>query len=382
MPLTEADRRRWIAILDGLPEDQTPDPENRVKVEANLSGFLGNMWLHSTDPEAQGVSSAELQLVAVQYFLNRADPYAAASLAAMTELAETPGGRRAAAKAIDRLAELGVPAPSWYGEEVELAGCWESGDVYGDCRTYFMSFHAPSGDFAFSYTVDYSDFHFDMVTACGHHPDIEELLRPHRERNALFTDRLYVPRKCEPEDVYKGTSRSLDDWDIFCVGGDASEIEFSYIAIRAMWKARLRAIPHADIEPEEMTAPTDEEQGLRNGAFFTYLLTAGRELDEPHIRAIDEMCWFHGFNGFSVSPVSAYVFLERYLPGKYEPRDPVVRAVKDLMPDFVTWAANVTDVPLEAVPHLEYKTGQVLKGYPGWKAMDQEIARFPRPRSL
>lgn len=382
MPMTEDVRQRWISTLDGLPEDQTPDPEDRVKVEANMSGFLGNMWVNSTIPEVQGVSGAELQLVAIQYFLNRADAYSAASLASMTELADTPGGRRAAAKALDRLVKLGVPAPSWHGEEVTLAGCWESGDVYGDSRTYFMSFKAPSGDFAFSYTVDYSDYHFDMVTACGHHPDIEELLRPHRERNAIFSDRLYVPRKCEPEEVYKGTFRSLEDWDIFCVGGDPRKLEFSYIAVRAMWKARLRMLPHEEGDASKMVPPTDDQQALRNGAFLTYLLSGRRELEEPHMKAIDELCWFHGFNGFSVSPVSTYVFLERYIPSKYEPRDPVVRAVKDLMPDFITWAGNVTDVPLEAMPYLEYKTEQALKGYPKWKAMDKEIARVPRPRSL
>ncbi|THV36491.1 hypothetical protein [Glycomyces buryatensis] len=380
--MTEKDRERWIAVLDGLPADQTPDPENRVAVEANMSGFFGNMWLHSTIPEVQGVSAAELQLVAVQYFLNRADPYAAASLAAMTELAETPGGRRAAVKALDRLERIGVPAPRWYGEELVLDECWEGGDVYGDCRTYFMSFRAPSSDFALSYTVDYSDYHFDMVTACGHHPDIEELLRPHRERNAFFSDRLYVPRRCEPVEVYKGTFRSLEDWDIFCVGGDSAKLDFSYVAVRAMWKARMRLLPQVEVDPGEMVAPTDEEQGLRNGAFLTFLLTGRRELGDPQLKAIDEMCWFHGFNGFSVSPVSSFVFLERYLPGKYEPRDPVIRAVRELMPDFVTWAANVTDVPLEAVPYLEHKTEQVLKGYPKWKAMDKDIARVPRPRSL
>ncbi|WP_091039312.1 hypothetical protein [Glycomyces harbinensis] len=380
--MTEADRERWIQTLDGLPADQTPAPDDRIAVEANLSGFLGNMWLNATIPEVQGVSVAELQMVAVQYFLNRADAYSAASLAAMTELAETPGGRRAALKALERLEKLGVAAPSWYGEELVLDACWESGDVYGDCRTYFMSFLAPSGDFALSYTVDYSDFHFDMVTACGHHPDIEVLLSPHRERNAIFVDRLYVPRRCEPLEVYKGTFRSLDDWDIFCVGGDPGKLDFSYVAVRSMWKARLRMLPQVEIDPGEMVAPTDEEQGLRNGAFLTYLISGNRELEEPHIKAIDEMCWFHGFNGFSVSPVSAFVFLERYLPGKYEPGDPVIRAVRDLMPDFVTWAANVTDVPLEAVPHLEYKTGQLLKGYPKWKAMNKDIARIPRPRSL
>ncbi|MCC3761475.1 hypothetical protein K3N28_00070 [Glycomyces sp. TRM65418] len=382
MPMTEEVRKRWIDTLDGLPAEQTPDPENRIAVEANMSAFLGNMWVNATIPEVQGVSMPELQMVAVQYFLNRADAYAAASLAAMTDLADTPGGRRAAIKALDRLERLGVRAPRWHGEELTLGECWEGGDVYGDCRTYFMSFHAPSGDFALSYTVDYSDFHFDMVTACGHHPDIEELLRPHRERNAVFTDRLYVPRPCKPEEVYKGTCRSLTDWDVFCVEGDARRLDFSYVAVRAMWKARMRMLPQMEVDPGEMIAPTDEEQGLRNGAFLMYLVSGRRKLDEPHMKAIDELCWFHGFNGFSVSPVSAFVFLERYLPAKYEPRDPVVRAVKELMPDFVTWAGNVTDVPLEAMPYLEYKTEQLLKGYPRWKAKDEDISRTPRPRSL
>ncbi|WP_156036863.1 hypothetical protein [Glycomyces sp. NRRL B-16210] len=380
--MTEKDRERWIAILDGLPADQTPQPENRVAVEANLSGFLGNMWLSATNPEIQGVSVAELQMVAVQYFLNRADAYAAASLAAMTELADSPGGRRAAVKAVERLEKLGVSAPSWYGEELTLDECWEGGDVYGDCRTYFMSFRASSGDFALSYTVEYSDFHFDMVTACGHHPDIEELLRPHRERNARFADRLYPPRRCEPAEVYKHTIRSLTDWDRFCVGGDPKLLDFSFVSVRALWKARLRMLPRPEVDAEEMVAPTDEEQGLRNGAFLMYLISGHHELDDPHMRAIDEMCWFHGFNGFSVSPVSSFVFLERYLPGKYEPRDPVIDAVKELMPDFVAWAANVTDVPLEAVPHLRHSTGRLLTGYPKWKVMDKDIARIPRPRSL
>nr|BFF25383.1 hypothetical protein GCM10025732_33480 [Glycomyces mayteni] len=371
-----------MGVLDGLPADQTPDPENRIKNEANISAFLGSMWLHSTIPEVQGVSVAELQMVAVQYFVNRADAYAAASLATLADLADSPGGRRAAVKGLERLVRLGIPAPSWYGEELVLDACWEAGDVYGDCRTYFMSFRAPSGDFALSYTVDYSDFHFDMVSTCGHHPDIEELLGPHIERNSFFHDRLYPPRRCEPEEVFKGTFRSLEDWDIFCVGGDASKLDFSFVSVRALWKARMRMLPQLEIDTSAMVKPTDDEQALRNGAFLMYLITGNRKLDEPHIKAIDEMCWFHGFNGFSVSPVSSFVFLERYLPSKYEPRDPVVRAVRDLMPDFITWAANVTDVPIEAVPHLEYKTGQYLKGYPKWKKKDPEIDRIPRPRSL
>ncbi|MEU6249451.1 hypothetical protein [Glycomyces sp. NPDC047010] len=382
MPLDETDREKWMGILDGLPADETPDPEDRIKNEANISAFLGSMWLHSTIPEVQGVSVPELQMVAVQYFVNRADAYAAASLATLADLADSPGGRRAAVKGLERLGRLGVPAPSWYGEELVLDACWESGDVYGDCRTFFMSFRAPSGDFALSYTVDYSDYHFDMVSTCGHHPDIGELLRPHTERNSIFHDRLYPPRPCEPEAVFKGTFRSLKDWDIFCVGGDSTKLDFTFVSIRALWKARMRMLPQLEIDTSEMIPPTDDEQALRNGAFLMYLITGDRKLDEPHMKAIDEMCWFHGFNGFSVSPVSSYVFLERYLPGKYQPHDPVVRAVRDLMPDFVTWAANVTDVPLEAVPHLEYKTGQYLKGYPKWKAMNPKIDRIPRPRSL
>ncbi|MEU5870941.1 hypothetical protein AB0A73_05190 [Glycomyces sp. NPDC047369] len=382
MPLTDDDRERWIAILDGLPADQTPDPGDRIANEANISAFLGSMWLNSSLPEVQGVSVPELQLIAVQYYVNRADAYAAASLAVLADLADSPGGRRVAAKGLERLGRLGIPAPDWYGEELVLDGSWEPGDVYGDSRTYFLSFRAPSGDFGLSYTVDYSDFHSDMVVACGHHPDIEALLRPHVQRNSVFTDRLFPPRPCEPAEVVEGTARSLKEWDVFSVGGDPANLDFTFISVRALWKARLRMLPQTEDRSTAPVPPTDEEQARRNGAFLTYAMTAGRELEEPHLKAIDELCWFHGCNGFSVSPVSSYVFLERYLPGKYEPRDPVVRAVKELMPDFVTWAANITDVPLEAVPHLEHKTAQYLKGYPKWKAMDPAVDRIPRPRSL
>jgi hypothetical protein len=382
MPMGDMDRERWFGILDGLPADQTPDPEDRIGVEANISGFLGGMWLNATNPEVQGVSEPELQMVAVQYFLERADAYAAASLAALEELAESPGGRRAAGKALERLTKLGVPAPRWHGEEQTLEACWESGDVYRDCRTYFMAFSAPSGDSALSYSVEYSDFHFDMVTACGHHPDVEMLLGPHRMRNSQFPDRLFPPRPCEPAEVYKGTIRSLTDWDRFCVGGDAAKLDFTYVSVRALWKSRLRMLPQVGGTPEEMVAPTEEEQGLRNGAFLMYLIGGSRRLDDPHIKAIDELCWFHGFNGFTVSPVSSYVFLERYLPAKYEPHDPVVAAVRELMPDFVVWAADITDMPVEAVPYLRRRTAQLLDGYPKWTEMDPDIARIPRPRTL
>lgn len=379
MPLTEEHREEWFQILDGYPDGQKPDPENRLAVETSCSGFLGNMWTRSTMPEVQGVSLAELEMVFVQYYRSRPEPFSAAMLAAMTELADAPGGRRAAAKALAHLAKLGIQAPSWHGEEMKVGECWKAGDVYGDQLTFFCSFHAPSGDQALSYTVDYSEYHFDMVVDCDATDDVSKLLELHRERNAKSPDRLFVPVEADPAELYTGTVRSLEDWDLFCVEGDARRLAPRFLMLRELWRARLRLMPQ--VEPPEVRRPTDEELSLFASGFLSHMLGRIR-LEERHFAAIQELCWFHGINGPKVSPTRAYVFLERWLPSKYEPDDPVVEAVRDLFIPFLRWTASATDMEPAAWPYLKYKAEKWLKDFPSWEAKDPDCARFPRPRSL
>jgi hypothetical protein len=379
MTLTEVHREEWFQILGDYPDDEKPDPESRLAVETSCSGFLGNMWTRSTMPEVQGVSLPELEMVFIQFYLSRPEPFSAAMLAAMTELADAPGGRRAAAKALERLGRLGVPPPSWHGEEMKPGECWKAGDVYGDQLTFFCSFHAPSGDQALSYTVDYSEYHFDMVVDCDATGDLDRLLELHRVRNAKNLDRLFTPVEADPAEVYAGTRRSLEDWDIFCVEGDARRLAPRFLMLRELWRARLRRFPQ--IEPAEVRQPSDDELSLFASGFLNHML--GQFLLEArHFEAIRELCWFHGINGPKVSPTRAYVFLERWLPAKYEPDDPVVEAVRDLFIPFLRWTASATDLDPVAWPYLKFKAERWLKEFPSWKAKDPDCARFPRPRSL
>ncbi|MEU6861115.1 hypothetical protein AB0B28_19845 [Glycomyces sp. NPDC046736] len=379
MATIEEHREEWFKILDGYPDHEKPDPEDRLAVETSCSGFLGNMWTRASIPEVQGVSLPELEMVFIQYYLRRADAFGAAMLAAMTELADAPGGRRAASKAVERLKGLGVPVPSWHGEELTLGECWKAGDHYGDQLTFFCSFHAPSGDHALSYTVDYSEYHFDMVVDCDATDRIERLLELHRDRNAKFPDRLFVPVQAEPAELGPGTRRSLQDWDIFCVEGDPTRLAPRYLMLRELWKARMRLLPQ--VEPEEISKPSDDELSMFASGFVGHVL-GEIHLSEPHFEAIQELCWFHGINGPKVSPTRAFVFLERYLPSKYEPGDPVVEAVGQLYLPFLRWAASATDLRPEAWPYFKHKTEKLLSKYPNWTAKDPDSARIPRPRSL
>nr|BFF23651.1 hypothetical protein GCM10025732_16160 [Glycomyces mayteni] len=54
MALNEEHRDEWFRILGGYPDDEKPDPEDRLAVETSCSGFLGNMWTRATMPEVQG----------------------------------------------------------------------------------------------------------------------------------------------------------------------------------------------------------------------------------------------------------------------------------------------------------------------------------------
>jgi hypothetical protein len=375
----EEHREEWFKILDGYPDDEKPDPENRLAVETSCSGFLGNMWTRSSIPEVQGVSLPELEMIFVQYYLNRPDRFSAAMLAAMTELADAPGGRRAAAKAVARLGSMGIDPPSWYGEELKIGECWKAGDYYGDQLTYFCSFHAPSGDHALSYTVDYSEYHFDMVVDCDATDDIDRLLELHRTRNAKFPDRLFMPIEADPAEFYPGTQRSIEDWDLFCVEGDATRLAPRFLMLRELWKSRMRLFPQ--VEVEEIHQPTEDELSMFASGFVNHMLGQFL-LEAAHFEAIRELCWFHGFNGPKISPTRAFVFLERYMPAKYEPDDPVVEAVRELFIPFLRWTGTATDLRPEAWPYFKAKAEHMLKSYPSWKSMDPDMARFPRPRSL
>lgn len=379
MALNEEHREEWFRILDGYPDDQKPDPEDRLAVETSCSGFLGNMWTRATMPEVQGVSLAELELVFIQFYLGRPDPFSAAMLAAMTELADAPGGRRAAVKALERLEALGVSPPSWYGEDMKLAECWKAGDVYGDQLTFFCAFHAPSGDQALSFTVDYSEYHFDMVVDCDATDDVERLLALHRERNGKSPDRLFQPVEAGPAEVFAGTRRALDDWDLFCVEGDARRLAPRFLMLRELWRSRLRAFPQ--VEPEEVRQPTDDELSLFASGFLSHML-GKLMLEAAHFEAIKELCWFHAVNGPKVSPTRAYVFLERWMPAKFEPDDPVVEAVRELFIPFLRWTASATDLDPAAWPYLKFKAEKYLGEFPGWSSKDPDVARLPRPRSL
>lgn len=379
MPLEQKHRDEWFDILGGYPDDQKPDPENRLDLETALSGFLGNMWTRSTIPEVQGVSQAELDTLLVQYYLNNPDPFGAAMLAAMTELADTPGGRRSATRALERLGRLGYPPPSWYGEEIRLAECWESGDVFGDHRTYLLKFEAPSGGYGVGYSVEYSEYHFDMVVDAIASFSFDYLLGKHRERFERLPEPFFEPRRCRPEDVYRGTRQSLDDWDVFCVGGKPQELEYRFVMLRQLWKARLRMCP--EVELPGIKEPTEDELSVFGSGFLNHML-GSFPLKAEHFKAIEELCWFHGFNGARVSPVRSFVFLERYLPAKYEPNDPVVRAVKRLYLPFVQWTAATSDLPPEPQEYLAAKTSLLLKQFPNWKKRQKDIARIPRPRAF
>jgi hypothetical protein len=76
------------------------------------------------------------------------------------------------------------------------------------------------------------------------------------------------------------------------------------------------------------------------------------------------------------------VFLERYLPSKYEPDDPIIEAVRDLFIPFLRWTAGAADLPPASWPYFKAKAEHLLKSFPSWKAKDPDMARFPRPRSL
>jgi hypothetical protein len=377
--LEEKHRTEWFSILGEYPDDQKPDPENRLDMETALSGFLGNMWTRSTFPDIQGVSQAELETLLVQYYLNNPDAFGTAMLAAMTELADTPGGRRSATRALERLGKLGFPLPSWYGEEMRLVECWEAGDVFGDQRNYLLKFEAPSGDYGVGYSVEYSEYHFDMVVDAIASFSFDYLLGKFQQRAADLPELFFEPRQVAREDVYLGTRQSLDDWDVFCVDGDPRKLEHRFVMLRQLWKARLRMCP--EVEMPGINEPGEEELSVFASGFLNHML--GKFLLEAeHFEAIRELCWFHGFNGTRVSPLRAYVFLERYLPSKYEPDDPVVRAVKRLFQPFVEWTADATGVSPGARFYLSAKTEALLKTFPGWKHQQSDIARVPRPRTF
>nr|BFF23653.1 hypothetical protein GCM10025732_16180 [Glycomyces mayteni] len=184
--------------------------------------------------------------------------------------------------------------------------------------------------------------------------------------------------EADPAEVFAGTRRSLDDWDLFCVEGDARRLAPRFLMLRELWRARLRQFPQ--VEPEEVRQPTDDELSLFASGFLSHML-GKTMLEERHFEAIRELCWFHGVNGPKVSPTRAYVFLERWMPAKYAPDDPVVEAVRDLFIPFLRWTASATDLDPAAWPYLKFKAERYLgssragpRRTPTWRA-----SRAPGP---
>jgi hypothetical protein len=149
--------------------------------------------------------------------------------------------------------------------------------------------------------------------------------------------------------------------------------------LRQLWKARLRMCP--EVELPGIKEPTEYELTVFGSGFLNHMLGEFL-LKAEHFKAIEELCWFHGFNGARVSPTRSFVFLERYMPAKYESNDPVVRAVKKLYLPFVKWTAATSELPVEAQEYLVAKTSLLLKQFPNWKHRKKDIARIPRPRAF
>jgi hypothetical protein len=328
-----------------------PEP---LEVDLLASEVIGQWWdLPVNEEEAEDFSVA-MDLVA--FASRKITPGAAALLAALRVLAETPEEREAAGAALDTVLGRGIPTPDWADTlgQVSVGECWRTGDVYGDESSLLIEFGYGEAKHGILALLDFNELGGrvrDVVVVDAPH----EVLAAMREQVVEDGD-LVKMEQVTPARAHQLLADGLAATD----GLDEPEVSEDFARFRALALARIRALPEPEASPDqaevsdadrdalvaEFIGASDLEDTEANRACAHLIVAFGAE-HEPADPA-------------RVGPEKLARFLEAVLDGEVEVNEEHEDGLPPVLLAWTAWSAKRAGLTEAAVAALIEAVGEYL----------------------
>ena len=296
-----------------------------LRVELVTSEILGEWW------EAGDDLATEL----IEFASNAPEPARlAAPLAALCTLATGEEQRAAAGIALEK---LGLPEPDWAGRlnQVTVAECWRTADVYGDETSVLVVFG--EGEAAHGLLVSIS---YAMLGGWADEAVIvespAEVIDEMRTQAADGGD-LVICEQISPARAHRLLADAFDGTE----SQQEPEVTDDYLRFRALALARTRVLPEPEPQPES-AALSVEEQARAIDEFFA----ASPDLEDTE-----------------AARVCALRLVE--FGAEHDPHSPL-RAGPEKLSSFVDF---VDDGAIELTGEQDEALGEVLAAWARWGAL-------------
>ncbi|MFC4085077.1 hypothetical protein [Amycolatopsis samaneae] len=322
-------------------------------VELLASEVLGQWWDLPLEEDQEPLG---FELIA--FAQRKITPGAAALLAALRGVAETPEERDAAAEALAVVLGRGIPEPEWAAAvgEVKVGECWRTGDVYGDEASLLCVFSRGELEHGLLALLDFADGGRvrDLVVI----DEPREVLAEMREQ-ATTEPELVLLSQVEPAEAHRLLADGLAATDVL-EEPDVSEDYARFHAIALTW---CRSLP--DPAPAPETPEWAEE--TREAVVEEFVAQSGIE-DTGAARALARLLVDHGCAAepsapLRVGPEKLARFLELVLDGEFELDPDHQDALAPVLLAWTTWAAARAGLGEQAVVTLVDAVTEYLDEY-------------------
>ncbi|HVW40439.1 MAG TPA: hypothetical protein VHC18_03720 [Amycolatopsis sp.] len=329
--------------VDGLLEEVLrefaelgPDADP-LRVELVTSEILGEWW------EAGDDLAAEL----IEFAAAAPEPgRLAAPLAALRTLATTEEQRKAAGITLEK---LDLPEPEWAGRlnQVAVAECWRTADIYGDEASVLCVFGAGEDAHGLLVSISYAmlaGWADEAVIVESPGEVIDEMRAQAAEGGDLVFCEQITPARAHQlvADAFVGTELQQEP-----------EVTDDYVRFRALALARTRVLPDPEPQPEPVVLSA-EDQALAIDEFFA----ASPELADTQaarvcaLRLIEFGAAQDPRHPLRVGPDKLSSFVDFVDDGAIELTEDQDEALEHVLPAWARWGALRDGLPADAVDPL------------------------------
>ncbi|HJQ45131.1 MAG TPA: hypothetical protein VJ870_02250 [Amycolatopsis sp.] len=308
-----------------------------LRVELVTSEILGEWW------EAGDDLATEL----IEFASNAPEPARlAAPLAALCTLATGEEQRAAAGIALEK---LGLPEPDWAGRlnQVTVAECWRTADVYGDETSVLVVFG--EGEAAHGLLVSIS---YAMLGGWADEAVIvespAEVIDEMRTQAADGGD-LVICEQISPARAHRLLADAFDGTE----SQQEPEVTDDYLRFRALALARTRVLPEPEPQPES-AALSVEEQARAIDEFFA----ASPDLEDTEaarvcaLRLVEFGAEHDPHSPLRAGPEKLSSFVDFVDDGAIELTGEQDEALGEVLPAWARWGALRDGLPADAVEPL------------------------------
>ncbi|TNC27401.1 hypothetical protein [Amycolatopsis alkalitolerans] len=314
--------------------DSSAEP---LRVELVASEILGEWWEAGDDLAAELIESAPAapepgRLVA--------------PLAALRSLATAEGQREAAGLALEK---LGLGEPAWAGalNQVTVAECWRTADVYGDESSVLCVFGAGEAAHGLLVSIGYAAFGGwadEAVIVESPAEVVAEMQSQAAESGDLVICERISPGRAHQllADAFVGTELQNEP-----------EVSDDYVRFRALALARIRALPEPEpADPPQLLSTEDEAEAIDE--FFR----ASADVEDTEaarvcvLRLIEFGVEHDPRRPLRVGPDKLAAFVDFVDDGVIELTDEQDETLEKVLPAWARWGAFRAGLPSDAVEPL------------------------------